>query len=196
MKIKIKIKNEKKDSVKFDKYVSPLINYANRTAQSTRPKIVGQLSDLFPEFIEYAINSDIEISVSEWEKWYNEKNSNAINDATEKTNDLIEKLKEVINQIDRDTIYNWEKDLIIDKTFNGLSIQKIILAEIAKQKGVDYRLSTPEEEKKGIDGYVGDTPYSIKPSSYKNMDSLNETIDVKIIVYKETNDGIEFELDD
>ena len=34
----------------FPKYTSQLINWANQNAQGTRPKIVGQLSDLFPEY--------------------------------------------------------------------------------------------------------------------------------------------------
>ena len=34
----------------FPKYTSQLINWANQTAQGTRPRIVGQLSDLFPEY--------------------------------------------------------------------------------------------------------------------------------------------------
>ena len=36
-------------SVAFPKYTSQLINWANQNAQGTRPKVVGQLSDLFPD---------------------------------------------------------------------------------------------------------------------------------------------------
>ena len=34
----------------FPKYTSQLINWANQNAQGTRPRIVGQISELFPEF--------------------------------------------------------------------------------------------------------------------------------------------------
>ena len=34
----------------FPKYTSQLINWANQNAQGTRPKVVGQLSDLFPTY--------------------------------------------------------------------------------------------------------------------------------------------------
>lgn len=34
----------------FPKYTTSIINLANRTAQATRPKNIGQLSELFPEF--------------------------------------------------------------------------------------------------------------------------------------------------
>lgn len=35
----------------FPKYTSQLINLANQNAQGSRPKTVGQLSELFPENI-------------------------------------------------------------------------------------------------------------------------------------------------
>jgi hypothetical protein len=38
------------EPIKFDKYVSPLINDANRFAKGTIPKVVGQMSDLIQEF--------------------------------------------------------------------------------------------------------------------------------------------------
>ena len=35
----------------FPKYTSQLINWANQNAQGTRPVVVGQMSELFPEFV-------------------------------------------------------------------------------------------------------------------------------------------------
>lgn len=37
------------EQTEFPKYTSQLINWANQNAQGTRPKVVGQLSELFPE---------------------------------------------------------------------------------------------------------------------------------------------------
>ena len=50
----------------FPKYTSQLINWANQNAHGTRPKIVGQLSELFPE---YQANAD-EIVIGNWREWY------------------------------------------------------------------------------------------------------------------------------
>ena len=36
----------------FPKYTSQLINWANQNAQGTRPAVVGQMSELFPEFMD------------------------------------------------------------------------------------------------------------------------------------------------
>ena len=37
-------------SVIFPKYTSQIMNLANQNAQVTRPPVVGQMSELFPEY--------------------------------------------------------------------------------------------------------------------------------------------------
>ena len=74
------LKINKCGAANFPKYTSQLINWANQNAQGTRPKIVGQLSDLFPEFEKAAK----EILLETWEKWYLEKYPTAIDDAVER----------------------------------------------------------------------------------------------------------------
>jgi hypothetical protein len=44
-----------------------------------------------------------------------------------------------------------------------------------------YRLAKPEEESKGIDGFIGDIAVSIKPITYKIKMGLNEVINVPIV---------------
>lgn len=58
-----------------------------------------------------------------------------------------------------------------------------------------YKLSSPEEESKGIDGYIGELPISIKPESYKSKKTLSEKIDVKFIFYHKIKDGISIDID-
>ena len=175
----------------FPKYTSQLINLANQNAQGTRPKVVGQLSELFQE---YQKNTD-EISIDTWEKWYLSKYPKAIEDATNRIYEQIQNLKNAITLIDRDMIQKWVEDLIITKTYNGLYIQKAIFSKIAKIKQKDFRLAKTEEEAIGIDGYIDNIPYSIKPDTYKTMSRLSESIEVKIIYYTKTKSGIEIEFD-
>jgi hypothetical protein len=61
------------------------------------------------------------------------------------------------------------------------------VANIKKEK---YRLSIIEEESKGIDGFIGDIPISIKPITYKIKNSLRENIEAKIIYYEKTKNGL------
>jgi len=52
----------------------------------------------------------------------------------------------------------------------------------------------PEEESKGIDGYIGDIPVSMKPESYKAKRALSEKIQAKFIYYKKAKDGITIDI--
>ena len=65
-----------------------------------------------------------------------------------------------------------------------------------KKKKSSYRLASPEEESRGIDGYVGDVPYSVKPDTYQIMDRLPEQIDVKMIYYTKTKTGVKVEVEE
>lgn len=195
--MKLTIKNEEllelneSSTPQFPKYTSQLINLANQNAQGTRPKVVGQLSELFQE---YQKNTD-EISIDTWKKWYLSKYPKAIEDATNRIYEQIQNLKNAITLIDRNMIQKWVEDLIITKTYNGLYIQKAILSKIAKIKQKDFRLAKTEEEAIGIDGYIDNVPYSIKPDTYKTMSRLSESIEVKIIYYIKIKSGIEIEFD-
>ena len=63
-------------------------------------------------------------------------------------------------------------------------------------KDTTYRLATPEEESKGIDGFVGGVPYSVKPDTYKTMGRLTEVIDAKMIYYTKTKTGLKIEAEE
>jgi len=187
MKVKISVEEIRKyldiKEPEFSKYEAPLINLANQYAQGTRPKVVGQMSELIQEFRGKTIE--------EWEEWYLKKNPDAIKNATDKILQKIEDLKGALDEIDRNTVEKWVRDLVIVKTFIGLKFQEAILKKGAEIKGTNcYRLAEPDEESKGIDGYIGDIPVSIKPDSYRTK-HLQEHIDVKIIYYKKVKDGIE-----
>lgn len=176
----------------FPKYTSQLINWANQNAQGTRPVVVGQMSELFPEFMA----SGEKITVDNWRKWYKSKHPDAFDKATDKIFAQVENLRDAIPLIDREMVMHWVEDLVINKTFNGLYVQKAILASLAEKKGTTFRLATPSEESEGIDGYVGDIPYSVKPDTYKTMGRLSESINVKMIYYTKTKTGLKIEVED
>src|SRR3989338_2654760 len=83
------ISGEAKD---FPKYTTQIINLANQNAQGTRPRVVGQLSELIvkcphKEYIK-------------WKEWYLQQQPKAIDDATKKIFSMLEELKKAINKID------------------------------------------------------------------------------------------------
>ena len=180
------------ESFSFPKYTSQLINWANQNAQGTRPSVVGQMSELFPEFMA----SDAETTIDNWYDWYVKRYPDAFEKATDKIYAQVQNLRDAITLIDREMVKHWIEDLVITKTFNGMYVQKAILTFLAERKGTTYRLATPKEESVGIDGYVGDVPYSIKPDSYKTMNRLSETIAVKMIYYTKNKTGLKIEVED
>lgn len=187
MRVKITIEEIRKyldiETPDFPKYVAPLINLANQYAQGTRPRVVGQMSELIQEFEGKTL--------SEWEKWYLQKKPDAIKNATEKILAKLKELRDSLSKIDQTMVEQWVRDLVIVKTFAGLRFQEAILKKGAEIKGTNYRFSEPGEESKGIDGYIGDIPVSIKPHTYEVKASLPEHIGIKIIYYRKIDDGIE-----
>jgi hypothetical protein len=192
--MKIKISNEEiRDYLnvqppEFPKYTTQIINLANQNAQGTRPKVVGQLSDLIQKFPGR--------SMAEWEEWYFKQNPDAIRVATDKILEMVQSLRDAMSKIDRDLVEQWVKDLVIVKTFIGLRFQEAILKRVSEIRRCDYRLATPEEEARGIDGYIGEQSVSIKPDTYKAKRSLSEEIAVSFVYYTKLKDGIEIEFEE
>ena len=180
------------DVFQFPKYTSQLINWANQNAQGTRPAVVGQMSELFPEFAA----SGEEVTIENWHKWYTERYPDALDKATDKIFSQVQNLQNAIPLIDKDMVARWVEDLVINKTFNGMYVQKAILASLAEKRSSTFRLAAPAEEAVGIDGYVRKTPYSIKPDTYKTMGRLSEAIDVKMIYYTKTKTGLKIEVEE
>jgi hypothetical protein len=187
--MKIKLTNEQIrrsleiPSPSFPKYVTQLINLANQNAQGTRPRVVGQLTDLIQEFPGKTLD--------EWEQWYLQRYPDAINAAKDKIVLMLENFKNAMRNIDENMVYEWARDLVIVQTFVGLQFQEAILKKGAELKGVVYKMSEKTGESQGIDGYLGDIPVSIKPDTYKLKKSLREEIPVRLIYYKKVKNGIE-----
>lgn len=169
----------------FPKYTTQIINSVNGNAQGTRPNVVGQMSELIQEFDG--------TTLEEWIIWYNNKQPNAVKNATDKIYSMFEKMKEAVALIDRDLIEKWVKDLVYTKTFCGLRFQSAIIAFLAKEMGKCWRLANKEEEAQGIDGFIGDKPIQIKSDTYKMEGRLSEVIDVPIVYYSKKKDGITIE---
>ena len=192
--MKTKIKNNEVAALsnapayEFPKYTTQIINLANSDAQGTRPKVVGQMSELIQEFDGHTL--------SEWIEWYNEKHPEAVKTATDKIYSMFLELKEATGYIDREMVENWVKDLLYTKTFVGLKFQEAIISYIGKYLNLPYSLADISQESMGIDGTIGGKHISIKPMTYKVQSArLMEKIDVPIVYYEKKKDGIEIEFE-
>lgn len=164
------------EEIALPKYASSIINRANFFAGGTRPQIVGQMTEL--------IQQAKPKSYKEWEKWYLERHPDSIDKAVDMIALTLNDFKKSISSIDKSMIRRWVKDLVIVKTFVGLRFQEAVLKIVAKKLGKSYSLSTSREESKGIDGFIGDKPVSIKPKTYKSESDLAENIEIPIIFYE------------
>lgn len=116
--------------------------------------------------------------------------------ATEKVVKMIGSFKGAMDEIDKDLVERWVRDLVIVKTFVGLKFQEAILRKVVEKKGCNFRIANPREESKGIGGFLDETPISIKPTTYKAKAGLQETIKSKIIFYEKKKNGIEITFED
>jgi hypothetical protein len=166
----------------FPKYTTQIMNLCNQNAQGTRPSVVGQMSELVQE-CPYK-------TYKEWRQWYLSKKPNAIADATERIKTMVGNLRNAITLIDDNMIKTWVEDLVIAKSFTGLHFQQAILSRVAKMKRTTFRIARPDEESKGIDGYIGQEKVSIKPETYRSKLGLPESIRIPIIYYEKLKDGV------
>lgn len=187
--MKLKIKNDKVRELLgaqtpiFPKYTTQIMNLANQNSQATRPKIVGQMSDLVQKF-----TGD---SIVEWRQWYMANNEGAIEEATMMISKMVQQLRAAINLIDDNMIQSWVEDIVFTKTFVGLRVQDVILKFLAEKYQCEYRTATPQEEAMNIDGVLGDKFVTIKPDTWSGMKSLPIDLEVHQIMYKKKKDGIE-----
>ena len=163
----------------FPKNVTQIMNLCNQNAQGTRPKVVGQLSEL--------ILKCPDKTFAGWKEWYLENHPDAIEDAAVKVCDMVEKLKVAIKLIDKKMVREWVEDLVVTKTAEGLVTQEVVLKYVAEMLGKDWRRATPKEESSNVDGFIGELPVQIKADSYfSKKPTVREVIPVEIIYYKKT----------
>ena len=97
----------------YPKYTTQVINLANQNAGGTRPRNVGQLSELLPEYL----SSPGEASLSGWKEWYNERYPDAVNNAVDRVWDQVNNLRDLCIVALLSTIIEIDKH-ILSRIFN------------------------------------------------------------------------------
>ncbi|HEY3295264.1 MAG TPA: MjaI family restriction endonuclease [bacterium] len=176
------------DPLQLPPYTSQLLNLANQNAQGTRPRVVGQMSELIQEFDGKTLQ--------EWEAWYLGRYADRLTVAKDRIKAMVTKLQAAILAIDDQMIDDWLRDLVIVKTFVGLRFQEAILAEVSRSVDGGYRLSEPSEEARGIDGFINGVPVSIKPVTYKVKSQLAESLQGCLIYYEKIDNDLRVEFNE
>ena len=181
----------------FPKYTTQIMNTANQNSQGTRPATVGQLNEIIEEYKEQYPEGDFE----DWRQFYfeNYDGDKNIEEATDKVFDMVVKMREAAEEIDREMVNRWVKDLVLYKTYTGLGRnEEAILKKLSEEYDLPYELGTAEDESKGIDGYLGSQPVSVKPITYKQKARLQEDIDAPIVYYEDysTTNALKLHVDE
>jgi hypothetical protein len=181
----------------FPKYTTQVMNTANQNSQGTRPRVVGQLSKIIEEYKEKHPEGDFD----DWEEFYYDEydGEKRIDDATQKIFEMVVKMREATKEIDEEMVRRWVEDLVLYKTYTGLGRnEEAIFEKLAEEYRIEYSRSTPAEESRGIDGYLGDQAISIKPDTYRQKGRLQEDIQAPIVYYEgyKTSDSLKLHLDE
>ena len=115
------------EAPEFPKYATQLLNLANQNAQGTRPRVVGQMSELIQHFTGKTLG--------ESEQSYLKEKPDAIRTATEKVLQMVENLRDTIQKIDGAMVERWVRALVIVKTHMGLRFQEAVLKKGAEIEG-------------------------------------------------------------
>lgn len=163
----------------FDVYVKPLLNLANFYSKGTGPNgPVGSVNqtirNLRPE------------SYDEWVECYQKAKPEAVLAAAKLVRAKLDQLRAVAGAITDDHIQAWVEDLVLPKTYRGFVIQQLVLDALGARYDLPTTPGTAKDEPKGIDGFLGNQPVSIKPESYKNDPKKLERIKAPIVFYKVT----------
>ncbi len=162
------------------KYTTQFINLANQNSQATRACNIGSMNELVEKFREQKLNP------SSWKSFYlSEMGDECLEIASCKIKDKLQEMRGgfdyILNNLDE--VNEWVEDLVFNKTLKGFNIQSQVLEMIAG--GKSWRLSTPFEESMGIDGFIEEEPYQVKPHTSKHLASVNQqTIKATIVYYK------------
>ena len=151
----------KKREINYPLYYYRFINDAHEMSRATTPKYVGKVHTLFKERkFRY---------LGEWVKWHNSKYPGCVGKAVNKIWDILESagIDKKCKREYRRYIKKFVENLLYNQTYTGLKIQEVILMKISKIMKQKYKWSDACDDSLGIDGFVGDIPISIKPSSNK-----------------------------
>jgi hypothetical protein len=169
-------------NLEFPKYTTQIMNLANSNAGGTRPKVVGQMSDLIVQAA--AANLD------EWRDFYTRTRPDSIAAAANKVSGMLANLRIAFELIDDSMVERWVHDLVIHKTYYGFKVQDVVLLELSRRFACSVRVASASDEAKGIDGYLGDVPVQIKPHTYRSKSALSEQIDCAVVFYEKKSAGI------
>lgn len=176
----------------YDKGVSTILNNCCQWSQIFLTRNIGSMKERFLDFLNEENNHDEQA----WNDYLNTYfPQDRIDEMTDKAWACLLEIRENINLINRSNMEDYIKEILFNKTYNGLMNEIKIFQDIANKYNYSFRPATADEEKQYIDGWLDNKPVQIKPLSYKSIE--NKTIKsnktIYIIFYKGQKDKLEYD---
>ena len=166
----------------FPPLTSELIQLANLKSHAVTKKVVGKPQDLIQAFDGQRFE--------EWCDCYNARHPDAIDTATDLIMALVEELKAAAGAIDRRLVRQWVRETVLKKTFARSRLPEIILKKIAGIRKQPFRLPNAAEGADGIDGFIGETAFQVRPVSYYFKAPPDEPAAPETIYFEKTKSGV------
>ena len=166
----------------FPPLASELIQLANLKAHAVTKKIVGKPQDLIQQFEGK--------TYEEWCERYAAAHPDAIDKATDMITALVAELKSAVAAIDRGLVKQWVKEAVLKKTYARSRLPEVILKKIARVRELPFRLPDAAEEACGIDGFIGETAFRVRPVSYYFKAPPDEPAEPHTIYFEKTKSGV------
>jgi uncharacterized protein YukE len=166
----------------FPEFTGELIQLANRKANGTQRKIMGKTAEMIERFGGK--------SYEEWRDWYETERPGAVDQATDKIFDTVKKMARAMEKLDRELVRKWVLESVLKKTYAASRIQEVVLKKIACIKKDSCRLSDEAEQDAGIDGFIGNRAYRIRPVSHYFKPPVEPPADCETVYFEKGKDGL------
>lgn len=159
---KLRISSEEREIIvrgtreEYPKYVSQLLNLANQNAQATRAEYVGKMNDILREFD----STHPEGTYDDWVDFYMSgyNGDEKISHSAERLYDMVEKMREAMQEIDEEDAERYVSQLVLYKTYMGNDIDEVIARKLEQVYSREVQL-TPKD---WVAGYIDDISFVLQ----------------------------------
>ena len=167
----------------FPDLTSDLISLANHLSKATTRKKLGNPTSVIEEFEGKTFE--------DWERFYEQKRPGALDTASREIYDVMAKLRKALELVDKELVRHWVEEAVLKRTYAVWRIQETILRHIAKRQGKPFRQADDQESEAGIDGFIDECPFSVRPiSHYFKGPPEEQDAQVDVVYFEKAKSGL------
>ena len=127
----------------------------------------------------------------DWERFYEQKRPGALDTASREIFSAVEKLQKALALVNEELVRHWVEEAVLKRTYAAWRIQETILKHIAKRQGKPFRQPDDQESEAGIDGFIDERPFSVRPvSHYFKGPPEEQDAQVDVVYFEKVKSGL------